>query len=297
MTKLLVTGSAGFVGSNLIRRIIFDKLSFQLVGIDSLVLPAAKNNIFFNNKLSFHIADVQNLNLLDKVFDLEKPDIVIHLVGCSENHLNEIQYLDNIIKVSQKHNIKKIIYLSTSLLYGNSDQTQESSSIQPNDISSISKLTCENLLKISSIPYVIFRSTPLYGIRQSHSILSSYVQKLLNGDKVIDTSYDIMEPLWVEDLISAILLVLSNEGISNCILNIASGFHISEIQLVKLAAINLNVPLKNFSLHEKPRSSIFYPVDCSLLRNHNWKPSDKPKEILASVCRWYSNNVWYSKYT
>ncbi|WP_317437608.1 GDP-mannose 4,6-dehydratase, partial [Thomasclavelia spiroformis] len=91
--KILITGSAGFIGSNLILRLLKDYEDIHIIGIDNMSdyydvsikeyrLKKIEDLVEkTNNKWSFYIGNIADKNLIDKIFDEHKPDIVVNLAA------------------------------------------------------------------------------------------------------------------------------------------------------------------------------------------------------------------------
>lgn len=133
MKKILVTGCAGFIGFHL-SKLLLDKKNF-VVGIDTLnnyYSVKLKNNRLKNlleyKKFKFKKVDISNYRSLNAIFNKNKFDVIINLaaqagVGYSmkypEKYFNSnIQGFFNICNLSKKYKIKKILYASSSSVYG-----------------------------------------------------------------------------------------------------------------------------------------------------------------------------------
>jgi dTDP-D-glucose 4,6-dehydratase len=79
-TKLLITGSGGCLGSNLIRWIFKNFNNYEIASIDYCIHPNIANTIYSNKGHNFHIGTVADAHFIDVIFQIEKPDIVIHLL-------------------------------------------------------------------------------------------------------------------------------------------------------------------------------------------------------------------------
>src|ERR1700748_1894011 len=123
MSKILCTGSCGFIFSNFIRKVLYSRSDIKLVSIDKVLNPNTLHNIYINKNHNFHIGDVADAHFVDTVFNLEKPEYVIH--GAAESHVDSsvvnpstfinsnVLGTQNIINACVKHKTKKLIYIST----------------------------------------------------------------------------------------------------------------------------------------------------------------------------------------
>src|SRR5271170_5087017 len=125
--KILVTGSCGFILSNFIRKIIYDKHPYEVVSIDR-VNSDSTNSMYWNKNHTFHIADICDQHVIDTIFKFEQPDIVIH--GAAQTSVDRSLWEPNayvtanvlgtqtIINACQDHKVKRLIYISTDGVYG-----------------------------------------------------------------------------------------------------------------------------------------------------------------------------------
>ena len=117
--KILVTGSCGFIFSNFVRKAVYDKQPYQLISLDRVNLNT--NSMYWNKNHTFHIADIRDQHVIDKIFEFEKPDIVIH--GAAESFVDSSLTDPNsfvtsnvlgtqvIINACVKSKVKKLIYI------------------------------------------------------------------------------------------------------------------------------------------------------------------------------------------
>jgi len=171
--QILITGAAGFIGFNL-SKYLLDKSNVKIIGVDSLntyyskklkkdriqELSKYKNFTFFN-------LNILNKKKLEKIFKIKKINLVINLaaqagvryslVKPSEFIENNVQGFYNIIEVAKKYKIKKIIYASSSSVYGDSRKfpLKETQNISPKNIYALSKKINEEMADIFSRQYDI----------------------------------------------------------------------------------------------------------------------------------------------
>ena len=130
--KILVTGSAGFIGFNLTKKLL--KLNHSVIGIDNLndyyevTLKENRLKEINDDNFSLHQIDLENREALNKVFKLEKPDVVINLAaqaGVRYSLENPHAYIEsnivgfmNILEACRHNKVGQLIYASSSSVYG-----------------------------------------------------------------------------------------------------------------------------------------------------------------------------------
>lgn len=175
--KILVTGGAGFIGSNVVDGYI--KEGHEVVIVDDLSSGRLEN---INPKAKFYLADIRSKEM-KKIFEIEKPDIVNHhaaqksVVKSVEDPLLDadinIKGLLNLLELCVKYNVKKVIFSSSGgALVGDAkiiptDETYEPVMISPY---AINKYSGEKYLsyyaKIHGLKYTVLRYANVYGPRQ-----------------------------------------------------------------------------------------------------------------------------------
>lgn len=198
--KILVTGGAGFIGSNLAS--VLCERGDDVVIIDNLSTGKLEN---IPQKAKFQKLDISEA-VIDKLFETEKFDIVFHMAAqmdvrkSVEDPANdaEINILGgiNLLRSSVKHGVKKFVFSSTGgAIYGEQDYfpADENHPLRPVSPYGISKLSFEKYLyyyKLQfGLEYVALRYANVYGPRQnSHGeagVVAIFCEKLLKGDKAV----------------------------------------------------------------------------------------------------------------
>ena len=180
--RIIVTGGAGFIGSHIVDAYI--NAGHKVAVIDNLLTGFKKN---LNPKAKFYKADINNLNATDKIFGIEKPDIVNHhaalasVIGSIKNPaatfqtnvMGTVNLLSSFGKYKRGKN-KKFIFASTGgALYGNPEKipADEKTEVSPLSSYGLSKLLGEEMIafyaKQYGFDYLIFRYPNVYGPRQN----------------------------------------------------------------------------------------------------------------------------------
>ena len=171
--QILITGAAGFIGFNL-SNYILRKSNVKIVGIDSLNSYYSKKlkkdrikEISKNKKFSFFHVNILNKKKLEKIFKNNKIDLVINLAAQAgvryslekpnEFVNNNIQGFFTLIEIAKKYKVKKIIYASSSSIYGDSKKfpLKENQNVKPKNIYALSKKINEEMADVFSKQYNI----------------------------------------------------------------------------------------------------------------------------------------------
>ena len=176
--KCLVTGGAGFIGSNLVDRLV--KLGHQVIVLDNLSTGRLSNLLQVKNKIEFVNVDVTNsensigqyFNDVDWVFHLAGlADIVPSIKNPNSYFQTNVKGTLNILEASKKTKIKKLIYAASASCYGIPDKypTDEKSKIDPQYPYALTKFLGEQLVihwaKVYHMPNISLRFFNAYGPR------------------------------------------------------------------------------------------------------------------------------------
>jgi dTDP-L-rhamnose 4-epimerase len=237
--KILITGGAGFIGTKICEKlkkeheiIVLDNLSEQIHGKTPILL----------NGVNYVTGDVRNYNDWIKVLSFN-PEIILHLAsetgtGQSMDEVN-MYTTTNIdgtaimleLVNSGKYNVKKIILSSSRSVYGDNENLESNSNLDPKSVYGVTKLTQELLIKTScKIPYTILRYQNVYGDGQSLNnpytgIISIFSNKFKNNEEI--TIYDNGKPtrdfIYVQDIVDVTIECMTNDVTNNKIYNVGTG--------------------------------------------------------------------------
>ncbi len=240
MSKILITGGLGLIGSSITERLIAQ-------GYEVILLDNFSTNVQSKmNKCEIINADITNLTELNKI-KIKDISTVLHLAGQSSGpksyeypeldaNINIIGTL-NILRLCEANEIKRIIFASTFTVYGDpigKENLQEDDICNPKSMYGISKLACENYIKLLApkygLDYDILRMFNVYGPgqdlkRKDQGMVSIFLSYVRDGDYVpvmgsLDRYRDL---IYIEDVVDAWILCLQNKNHKNQIYNLGSG--------------------------------------------------------------------------
>lgn len=296
MTKALVTGGAGFIGSYLIEHLINN--GYQCVVIDNLYQNSYNNIIKFENQITFYQEDITNELKISEIFDKEKPDFVFHLAAhhyipfCNTNPkdaiLTNIAGTQNVADACANYNVKKVYFASTAAVYAPSlTPHSETSLVDPIDIYGVTKIAGEKIMRFlhdkTGINVFIGRFFNAIGKRETNPHIIPEILKQLSecGDSPLKLKLGNLFPkrdyIHASDMASAVLsLIESSEKFD--VVNIGMGISYSVKDLVEMFEKTLG---KKIEIIE----------DSSRLRK-----SDRP-ELCSNNSKLKSHYLWSPKYS
>jgi dTDP-glucose 4,6-dehydratase len=316
--KLLVTGSAGFIGSNFVHYMLekykditlltYDKLTYA-GNLDNLKGADPKRHIFIKGD----ITNKNNLLITAKSF---KPDAVVHFAA--ESHVDRsiddpqaflstnILGTDTVLRVVKELHIKKLVHISTDEVYGSlpSDEASESFPFKTNSPYSASKasgdLLCQAYFKTYDTPVSIIRGSNCYGPRQyPEKLIPLSLIRLFNGKKIplYGSGENIREWIYTEDFCAGVESVL-NKGKPGEAYNLGGGAE-NRIDNYKIAcglisAVGSGKPADNIEyVADRLGHDQRYALNSSKLKKIGWSPKHNLASALKKTAEWYQNNEWW----
>ena len=314
--RLLVTGGAGFIGSNFIRHILKKYPDFKIVNLDKLTYAGNLDNlkdIENNPNYQFIKGDICDKEIVEKL--AKDIDIIINFAA--ETHVDrsiedagvfiksDILGTYNLLEAVKKFNIKKFIQISTDEVYGSTENNsfKETDSLKPNSPYSASKagadLLVRSYIKTHNVPAMITRSSNNYGPYQyPEKLIPLFVTNLLENKKIplYGDGLNVRDWLYVIDNCEAIDFVLQN-GKEGEIYNIGSGSEITNLEITKTILKELNKDETNIDFVKDRLGHDFrYSLDCSKINTLGWKPRFNFEQSIKETINWYKNNEsWWKK--
>jgi len=309
MTKILITGSSGYIG-NCLFQYLFSK-NLNVVGVDKSILLPTKNNFKLN---------LLNENKLDKLLKKIKPEIIIHLAAQSlvDENISKKKYLDNnnqvtqnLIKSMKKNNIKNIIFSSTAAVYKSKNKPIfEYDKLAPKSNYAKSKLFCENLIKKEKhINYIILRFFNVCSALKMNKIFGEFhnpethliptvLYKSIMRQKILVygnkfNTYDktcVRNYVHIQDICESIfksIKYLKHKNKSS-IFNIGSKLNYSVFEIIEKCQNLLNVKIKFKITDKRPGDTDYLSCNINKAKLYlNWSPKKSSiKKILMDEKKW-----------
>ena len=314
--KILVTGAAGFIGSQLMNRLRSE--GHEVLGLDNynnhLYDPQLKVDRTEHFKLDIKVCDLRDYVGLEKVIDGFQPEQIVHLAAHAgvrdsfgkerDYHSNNIDGTQNLIEIVKGKDIR-VVYASTSSVYGSTPipkegWTEDLTTGKQRNAYAYTKYINEIQFAISGIQNVGLRFFTVYGPwGRPDMALFQFTKKMLDNSPIDVYNYGDMKRdfTYVEDILDGIVIVVNDHSIaSNEIFNIGRGEQVNLMDFVK--AIEKNTMDECCGGHE---------ADINLMPRHpadtleTWSNTKKlealgyvPKvSIQEGVDKFYK---WYQEY-
>lgn len=296
--KILVTGGAGFIGSHLVDALINKGADVSV--IDNLSTGSVEN---INNKCKFYKLDISDQKV-DKVFKEGRFDFVYSLAfntnvpRAVKDPLFDVQSLVgnlNIMEMSKKYNVKKIILASSGFVYGNTKRlpTLENEEIMPDNPYIITKFASENYLKFYNKAYgmdfVVLRYSTVYGPRQINGAMADYINSIMMGKQAIiyGNGLKTRDYVFIDDVISANLKVLDfkSDTMTNPIFNIGTSKETTLNELYFKIAKFLNKKSNPLYVDDRPGEIMRFKLSYGKAKKYlNWEPKfDLDKGLILTI--------------
>lgn len=311
---ILITGGAGFIGSNFILHILDKYPDYRVVNFDSLTYAGNLNNLSSISDKSNYVffkGDITSVDDVSTAFEQFEPEFVVHFAA--ESHVdrsihNPLEFVNtnvlgtqNLITKSVERNIEKFVHVSTDEVYGSlgeSGKFTELSQIQPNSAYSASKAGSDLLVRAANkthgLNVNITRCSNNYGPFQFPEKLIPLMINNAKNNKSLPVYGDgknIRDWIYVGDHCKAIDAVLHN-GRSGEVYNIGSDNEWTNIDLIKELLTILNKPEELITfVKDRPGHDLRYAIDSSKIQNElGWKPTTSFEEGLRKTVNWYINH-------
>lgn len=322
---LLVTGGAGFIGANFVKYILEKHPEDRVVCFDALTYCGNLDNLteeLKNPRFRFVKADICDMEAVDKVFEEEHPDYVVHFAA--ESHVDRsiadpgifvrtnIMGTQNLLEAARKFGVKRYHQVGTDEVYGDLPLDRpdllftETTPIKTSSPYSASKASADLLVlayhRTFGVPVSISRCSNNYGPYQfPEKMIPLMINNALHDKSlpVYGEGQNVRDWLYVEDHCRAIDLVM-REGREGEVYNIGGHNEMRNIDIVKLILKELGKPesLITFVADRKGHDRR-YAIDPTKIHDElGWLPETMFADGIVRTIRWYVDNQdWMDKIT
>ena len=313
--NILVTGGAGFIGSNFIRQIIKKYPNYKIVNLDKLTYAGNLNNlkdIEGNANYKFIKGDIAEERIVNKILRNGRFDAIINYAA--ETHVDrsitgpedfvrtDVIGTYRILEAVKEFKIPRFIQISTDEVYGSIKKGtfSENSPLNPSSPYSASKasgdLLCRSYITTYNLPIIITNACNMYGPYQyPEKLIPLFITNLLEQKKVpvYGQGENIREWLYVLDHCNAIDFLL-HKGELGQSYNIGSGVEKNNLEITKLILSELGFTEEMIEyVKDRPGHDWRYALDFKKITKLGWQPEFTFAEAIRETIRWYRQNKWW----
>ncbi|MCU5067238.1 dTDP-glucose 4,6-dehydratase [Bacillus pacificus] len=316
--KVLVTGGAGFIGSNFVRYMVKKYPEYNIVNLDALTYAGNLENLKDIEELSnykFIKGDIADRQFINQLFKEEKFDYVLNFAA--ESHVDRsitnpdifiqtnIQGTQVLLDAAKNAEVKKYLQVSTDEVYGTLGETgyfTEETPLASNSPYSSSKAGADLLVRAYhetfGLPVNITRCSNNYGpFHFPEKLIPLMIINALNGKQlpVYGDGLNVRDWLHVEDHCQAIDLVL-HKGKNGEVYNVGGNNERTNIEIVKTILKALDKPESLIKyVTDRPGHDRRYAIDATKLREElGWSPKYNFDTGIEQTIKWYlENQDWW----
>lgn len=311
--KILVTGGAGFIGSNFIRYILKEHPHYQVMNLDKLTYAGNLANLKDVEKCpryKFIKGDIASEKDVSKA--IKKIDIIINFAA--ETHvdrsiieprsfiLTDVLGTYTLLEAAKKFKIKKYIQISTDEVYGSIEKGKfnETSPFAPNSPYAASKAGGDLLCRAYSITYhvpiIVTHSCNVFGPYQyPEKLIPLFITNLLENKKVpmYGDGLNVREWIYTQDFCRALDLIL-HKGKVGQVYNIGTGWEKTNLEIT-LKILRYLGKDKSWiqNVVDRPGHDRRYSLDSTKLKKLGWRPKYNFEQALKDTVDWYQANKWW----
>lgn len=315
--NLLITGGAGFIGSNFIRYILETYPDYRIINLDKLTYSGNLENLRDVERYpryGFVKGDIYDSKIVNSLAR-KKPDAIIHFAA--ESHVDR-SILDShefiltnvlgtkiLLDAAHTYKIGRFMHISTDEVYGSIKEGvfREDDPLHPNSPYAASKAASDLLAlayhKTYGTPVIITRSSNNFGPYQyPEKVIPLFVTNLLEGKKIplYGDGRNVRDWIYVMDNCAAIDTVLHKGNVGE-IYNVSGGNERTNLEITRFILEELGKDEGSIQyVEDRPGHDFRYSVDSTKLKHLGWEAKYRFREALRDTIAWYRNNTdWWKK--
>jgi len=314
MKSILITGGAGFIGSNFVRYMLKTHQDYRLIVLDALTYAGNRENLKDcegDPRFLFYHGDIRDVQVVDNL--MSNVDTVVNFAA--ETHVDRSiheagTFIDTdirgtfvLLEAAKKYRIERFLHISTDEVYGSIEDGSfhENDALKPNSPYSASKgggdLLVRSYHTTYGLPVLITRSSNNYGPYQyPEKLIPLFITNAIDDLPLplYGDGRNVRDWIYVEDNCAAIDLVLHRGEIGQ-IYNIGAGNERENIYITGCILKHLDKPqsLIRF-VKDRPGHDRRYSIDTTQLTALGWQASCNLDEGLKKTVQWYlDNEAWW----
>ena len=314
--KFLITGGAGFMGSNFIRYLINNYPEFEVVNFDKLTYAGNLENLrdleqnpryqfikgVIANKPPFAARMGQEI---DTVINFAAETHVDRSISGPKSFIvTDVLGTYTLLEAVKKYGIKKYIQISTDEVFGSTNEEfSEDSPFEPNSPYSASKAGGDHLVraywKTYGLPVIVTHSCNFYGPYQyPEKLIPLFITNLIEGKKipVYGDGQNIREWIYVPDYCQA-LDVIHQKGEPGDVYNIGTGERFTNLEVTQMILEQMGVGQEMVEyVKDRPGHDRRYAINAEKLRELGWQPDWNFEQALKETIEWYQDHQdWWKR--
>jgi dTDP-glucose 4,6-dehydratase len=317
MRTLLVTGAAGFIGSNFVRMLVNRSAPVRLVAFDKLTYAGNLANLqdLLGERVVFVKGDICNADQVIEAIVEHGVTEIVHFAA--ESHVDRsilgsgpfvqanVVGTQVLLDVAKAKGIEKFLYVSTDEVYGTLPEDQpdvkftEETPLQPNSPYSATKAAGDCLVRsyfhTFGMPVLTTRCSNNYGpYHFPEKLIPLFITNLMEGKQVplYGDGMNVRDWLYVEDHCDAIWAVL-NKGRFGEVYNVGGNNEMTNRQITEVILREMNCPWDRFVKYvtDRPGHDRRYAIDASKIKRElGWEPRHRFEQAIRTTIQWYRDN-------
>lgn len=312
MSKVLVTGGAGFIGSHLVERLL--DLGYEVRVLDNLSSGKRENLGRALSRVEFIRGDVRSMEDLRRA--VSGVEAVFHMAANPEVRVGDPRehYENNILgtylllEAMRREGVKEIVFASSSTVYGEAEKlpTPESyGPLKPISVYGASKLACESLISSYTHTYgfkgVALRYANVVGPRAERGVVRDFVHKLKKNPRELEILGDGTQTksyIWVEDAVEATIKAWLETGEGYEPYNVGSADAISVREIADIVVDEMGLEGVRYRFTGGVMGGRgwvgdvkYMHLDISKLMSLGWRPRYNSSEAVRLAARYFVENT------
>jgi len=314
VVNILVTGGAGFIGSNFVRYALATHADWRVTTLDKLTYAGRRENlhdVIDNPRHTFVHGDIADAPLSGPL--VEQSDIVVHFAA--ETHVDRsIMAAGDFIRTDvegtfvlleaarRATHLRRFVQISTDEVYGSvpTGASRETDELKPRNPYAASKAGADRLAysywATYEVPVIITRASNNYGPYQfPEKVIPLFVTNLIENIQVplYGDGRNVRDWLHVDDHCRGIDLLIE-KGVNGEVYNIGGGNEVMNVDLTHRILDALGKPVSLIKpVVDRPGHDRRYCLDTTKLRGLGWSPAEPFEEGLGRTIEWYRRNEWW----
>ena len=322
--KIVITGGLGFIGSNLVHKLL--KKKYKVINIDKVSYSSNfynVKNLIKNKNYKFIKCDIQNKKKIYNILNKEKPIALFNLAAESHvdrsidnpnpfvknNILGTFKLLDALRKYNKNNKKIKFIHISTDEVYGDvlNGRSSEDYQYKPSSPYAASKASSDHLVysyyKTYGLPIIISNCSNNYGPRQHpEKLIPKLIYNIINNLDlpIYGKGNNSREWIYVDDHCDALIAIL-NKGKIGEFYNIGSNENLTNLQIAKkilliFKKMNFITKSKIVFVKDRPGHDHRYALNSKkIYKELKWSKKNNFNDAIKETILWYIDHLDYFK--